>query len=123
VAVAAGDDSGGRRAESLSKADMDRWFAVRRSAMDYAIGRQAGGDSDGGRRWMGKRFTHGLGACVGYERGIRLRALEDGSGNGGPDSGQRVVGWSWLELVGWLVEMLKCVVSAMVRVRWTGPAV
>ena len=98
---------------------MDRWFAVRRSAMDYAIGRQAGGGSDGGRRWMEERFTHGLGACVGYEIGIRLRALEDGSGDGGPDSGQRVVGWS-----GWLAGGdAQVVVSAMVRVRWAGPAV
>jgi hypothetical protein len=49
-AVAACDDSGGRCAGSLSKADLDRGFALRRSAMDYAIGRQAGGGSDGRRR-------------------------------------------------------------------------
>lgn len=47
------DDSRGRRAGSFSRADLDRGFAVRRSAMDYAIGRQAGGGSDG-RRFGGK---------------------------------------------------------------------
>jgi hypothetical protein len=51
----AGVDSGGRRAGSLSLADLDRWFAVRRSAMDYAIGRQAGGGSDGIRLGRKKR--------------------------------------------------------------------
>ena len=46
-AVATGGGSGGRRVGSLSRADLDRWFAERRSAMDYAIERQAGGGSDG----------------------------------------------------------------------------
>lgn len=46
----AGDDSGGRRAGSLSRADLDRGFAERRSAMDYAIGRLAGGGSEDTRR-------------------------------------------------------------------------
>jgi hypothetical protein len=51
-AVTAGDDDDegrGRRAGSFSIAVLDRGFAVRRSAMDYAIGRQAGGGSDGTR--------------------------------------------------------------------------
>jgi hypothetical protein len=58
-AVTAGDDDDddgdgrGRSAGSFSRADLDRGFAVRRSAMDYAIGRQAGGGSDG-RRFGGK---------------------------------------------------------------------
>lgn len=41
------DDTVGRCAGSLSRADLDREFAESRSAMDYAMGRLAGGGSDG----------------------------------------------------------------------------
>lgn len=64
-AVAVSDDSGGRRAGSfqLSRADLDRGFAERRSAMDYAIGRQARGGSDGKAAGMrDEGFTHGTDA-------------------------------------------------------------
>ncbi len=105
--------SGGRGAGSLSRTDLDRGFAVRRSAMDYAIERQAGGGSDGRRR----RWKHdslmdrrgrccGVRWCCGWCCGARrgLRWLEDGLGMGmagaaglGTESGRG----GWRLVVGW----------------------
>jgi hypothetical protein len=76
-AVAAGDDSGGRRAASFSRADLDldRGFAVRRSAMDYAIGRQAGGGSDGRRRGGNLKYASLMGRLQMLSVGCRWSLL------------------------------------------------
>ena len=125
--------SGGRGAGSLSRADLDRGFAMRRSAMDYAIGRQAGGGSDGRRRrWKHDSLMdrHGrccgvrccCGCCCGVCCSSGLRWLEDGLGMGmsgaaglGTESGRG--GW-WL-VVGWLAGGDASGGEAMVR--WDSP--
>lgn len=106
--VAVGEESGRRCAGSLSRADLeslDRWFAVRRSAMDYAIGRQAGGGSSGGQRGGIYALPHGpeglsrSRALLGVELWLRrtdgLRAWMEGITSDHPNSGRG----------GWLVEM------------------
>lgn len=104
-AVAAEEESGGRRRVwSLSKADLDRCCSVRRSAMDYAIGRQAGGGSDGRRR--GLKFESLMGRLdrlhmLGFWAEVRLEIARD---SGSLASGRD----------GWLVEA-----STIARMRWT----
>lgn len=72
-AIAAKGASGGRRVGSLSRADLDRLFSERRSAMDYAIGGQAGGGgSDGRSAGCNKRFIHGPSDAEDTERRARV---------------------------------------------------
>lgn len=82
-AVVAGDDSGGRRVGSLSRADLDRWYAERRSAMDYAMGRLVGGGSDGRERcgWKKRSLMDrgaGLGAMSCWLYGSRITQRMNG---------------------------------------------